>query len=144
MGHSQNEHLDSQFSTYQPHIHSRHFSISISQVGKSSLTRRNSGFYKLVRGLQRPLDIFSFTFYHLRSLNSYHHYQRRYRRVTGGVIKERTPAESCIRFLFPSHLWTSVTQQLRWGRVEKELCRNEEVSNRYIFDKQYLNGAPVE
>ena len=108
MGHSQNENLDSVFN-----ISASHTQQTLKQLGKSSLTRRNSGFYKLVRGLERPLDTFSFTFYHLRSLNSYHHHQRRYRRVTGGVIKERTPAECSIRFLFSSHLWTSMNQQLR-------------------------------
>lgn len=81
MGYSQNENLDFQFSTHKPHIHNRYFSISISQVGKSSLIRRHSGLCKLVTRLERPLDTFLFTFYHLRSLNSHHHRQRRYRRV---------------------------------------------------------------
>ena len=58
--------------------------ISASQsarLEKSSLIRRHSGFCKLVTRLERPLDTFLFTFYHLRPLNSRHHRQRRYRWV---------------------------------------------------------------
>lgn len=97
-----------QFPTHKPHIHSRHFSISISHAGNSSLAIRNSRFYQLIKGLEATR--------HLAGLPSCTLDPSTSITITkesgeGWGHQGENSAKSCIRFLFPSHLCTSVTQQ---------------------------------